>query len=132
MEKKDIIFYGIGIAILIIAIWYFTQNKKAPSAPTSAFTVDLTNPTNAPLNSSGGTVATNGVNIVNTGSGFTALAQACTHQGCPLAYNKSGNDFVCPCHGGTFDINGNVTQGPPKIALQKFNVTQNGNILTIG
>ena len=36
----------------------------------------------------------------------TAFDIHCTHLGCPLSYSSGAQRFVCPCHGGTFDIEG--------------------------
>ncbi|WP_436393926.1 TQO small subunit DoxD [Amycolatopsis sp. MEPSY49] len=41
---------------------------------------------------------------------FMAFLATCTHQGCPITLAGSG--FRCPCHGSTFDGNGQVTGGP--------------------
>lgn len=41
---------------------------------------------------------------------FLAFLAACTHQGCPVTPADPG--FRCPCHGSTFDGNGQVTAGP--------------------
>ncbi|MBO0610378.1 DoxX family membrane protein [Myceligenerans salitolerans] len=46
---------------------------------------------------------------------FLAFLAACTHQGCPIAPADSG--FRCPCHGSTFDGNGQVTGGPATKSL---------------
>lgn len=41
---------------------------------------------------------------------FLAFLATCTHQGCPIT--PAGSGFRCPCHGSTFDGNGQVTGGP--------------------
>ncbi|MFE5563989.1 Rieske 2Fe-2S domain-containing protein [Amycolatopsis japonica] len=41
---------------------------------------------------------------------FMAFLATCTHQGCPVT--PAGTGFRCPCHGSTFDGNGQVTGGP--------------------
>ncbi len=41
---------------------------------------------------------------------FMAFLATCTHQGCPIM--PAGSGFRCPCHGSTFDGNGQVTGGP--------------------
>lgn len=46
---------------------------------------------------------------------FLAFNSSCTHQGCPVTYVGSG--FRCPCHGSTFDGNGQVTGGPARAPL---------------
>ena len=48
---------------------------------------------------------------------YEALSARCTHHGCVVAYQDTQKEFVCPCHGGTFDIAGAVVQGPPRIPL---------------
>jgi Rieske Fe-S protein len=48
---------------------------------------------------------------------FRIFSAACTHAGCPVAWKSARNLFVCPCHGGTFDADGNRTGGPPQRAL---------------
>lgn len=37
----------------------------------------------------------------------------CTHLGCPLAFSSGSGTFLCPCHGGSFDVEGDVLSGPP-------------------
>ena len=117
-----------GVAFGGAAIFLESCKKDKPKVP---FTLDLTQSANASLNSSGGSVVSNGVIVVNSGGSFVAVTRTCTHSSCSVAYNKSSNDFICPCHGGTFDIDGNVVSGPPPSALKKYSVTKNGNILTI-
>jgi thiosulfate dehydrogenase [quinone] large subunit len=51
---------------------------------------------------------------------FIAFNATCTHQGCPVSYVRPG--FHCPCHGSTFDQNGQVTQGPANTPLVKIPV----------
>ena len=51
---------------------------------------------------------------------FVAFDATCTHQGCPITYTGPG--FRCPCHGSTFDQNGQVTGGPASTPLLKIPV----------
>jgi len=47
---------------------------------------------------------------------FRAFSAVCTHAGCTV--DISGGEFVCPCHGGSYDIRtGAVTGGPPPRSL---------------
>lgn len=105
--------------------------NTSPQGPSVNFTLDLSSPSNAVLNNPGGSLASNGVVIVNLSGSYTAVAQACTHNGCSVNYSSSGNNFVCPCHGGVFDINGGVSSGPPPAPLKKYTVTKSGTVLTI-
>jgi thiosulfate dehydrogenase [quinone] large subunit len=48
--------------------------------------------------------------------GFRAFSAVCTHAGCTV--DVSDGEFVCPCHGGRYDIRtGAVTGGPPPVSL---------------
>ncbi len=122
-----------GTALVASAAFLESCSKTGvgPTAGHKNFTLDLSKSANAALKSPGGSVISQSVIIVNTGGSFVALSDICTHQGCSVFYNKGGNDFVCPCHGGTYNINGQVIAGPPPAPLKKYNVSQKGNILTI-
>lgn len=49
-----------------------------------------------------------------------ALSAVCPHLGCVVKWNETGKEFFCPCHGGRFDIKGNVLGGPPPRPLPSF------------
>lgn len=75
---------------------------------------------------------------------FTIVSNRCVHLGCPVQVNgltlaedkkevKEGeatlaeltptiaaSGFGCPCHGGQYDTEGNVTAGPPVRALDRY------------
>ena len=40
------------------------------------------------------------------------LTSVCPHLGCTVPWNKEKNHFVCPCHGGTFTLDGTRVSGP--------------------
>ena len=42
----------------------------------------------------------------------------CTHLGCIPAYKGEEKKFLCACHGGEFDLSGNVLKSPPPSALK--------------
>ena len=46
-----------------------------------------------------------------------ALQSTCTHLGCRTAYDRKTKRILCPCHGGVFDAQGNVLEGPPPSPL---------------
>ena len=61
--------------------------------------------------------------------GVYALTSTCSHQGCDIAVQGSGDSaiFVCPCHNSKFDRNGAVRQGPANAPLVHFAVEIDGN-----
>src|SRR5690606_18141343 len=40
-----------------------------------------------------------------------ALSPVCTHAGCIVTWNDAEKSWDCPCHGGRYDIYGNVLTG---------------------
>jgi thiosulfate dehydrogenase [quinone] large subunit len=62
--------------------------------------------------------------VVQPASGtFVAFSAVCTHAGCPVQYDQSATQFVCPCHGGVYDARtGQVLQGPPPRPLPRIPV----------
>ena len=82
---------------------------------------------------------------------FTILSNRCVHLGCPVqpagptgdAVDVDGlnvtlipvqpANFSCPCHGGAYDTEGNVTAGPPTRALDRYQFKiVNGNLVLAG
>jgi nitrite reductase/ring-hydroxylating ferredoxin subunit len=57
--------------------------------------------------------------------GLYAMSAVCTHAGCILDDNAKtiAAGLSCPCHGSTFDGNGQVTRGPARSPLQHYRVS---------
>jgi Rieske Fe-S protein len=51
--------------------------------------------------------------IIRRGNQLFALSSICTHRRC-LVDAEPDQSFYCPCHGSTFNPNGQVTYGPAK------------------
>ena len=60
--------------------------------------------------------------VRSNSSEISAIDPTCTHLGCTCYWDESIHMFLCPCHGGAFDINGNVTLGPPPKPLARLHV----------
>jgi Rieske Fe-S protein len=56
----------------------------------------------------------------NADGEFLFLDPVCTHAKCIVNWNDFEKTWDCPCHGGRFDVNGNVLTGPPRKALKKI------------
>ena len=52
-----------------------------------------------------------------------ALNPVCTHAKCIVNFNAAEKSWDCPCHGGRFNINGQVLTGPPRMDLQKVEIS---------
>jgi Rieske Fe-S protein len=66
-----------------------------------------------------------GFYLVADGAGIYALTAICTHNGCKVVA-EAGQGFGCPCHDSEYDLQGNVLQGPAKLPLKHFEVTEQG------
>ncbi len=60
-----------------------------------------------------------GVCISNDGGTITAISPVCTHRGCLTHWNPNKNEFICPCHGSRYDIEGLVVHGPATHPLHR-------------
>jgi Rieske Fe-S protein len=68
--------------------------------------------------------------VVAAGPGrYAALSSVCTHLQCTVTVE--GSQIRCPCHGSTFDREGNVLQGPATQPLARYatRVTAEGELV---
>jgi len=57
--------------------------------------------------------------------GYRAFSAVCQHLGCRVKWDEGVQQYLCPCHGGIYDRDGNVVAGPPPRGLVKLNVRVN-------
>jgi quinol---cytochrome c reductase iron-sulfur subunit, bacillus type len=84
---------------------------------------------------------------------FTIISNRCVHLGCPVQpqgltdeeprevetesgrvelFGTSPSGFVCPCHGGSYTIEGNRQAGPPVRALDRYSYSIRNGKLVLG
>ncbi|CAA7600069.1 Rieske 2Fe-2S subunit signature [Acididesulfobacillus acetoxydans] len=74
-----------------------------------------------------------GVYVVNLGQGnWLALDFHCTHLQCAVNWVAAVGKFMCPCHGGVYDIRGQVLSGPPPKALPRRVIKIIGDSVQVG
>ena len=74
-----------------------------------------------------------GVYVLNLGAeGWLALDFHCTHLQCAVNWLDATKSFACPCHGGMYDIKGNVIGGPPPRPLEHRVIQIQGNSVMVG
>ncbi len=61
------------------------------------------------------------------------LSNICAHLGCPVRWVivEGEGEFLCPCHGGIYDINGGYIGGPPPRGMFRYpvrEVREDGNL----
>lgn len=56
--------------------------------------------------------------------GIMAIVATCTHLGCEVHYHQDKQEWLCPCHASTYDIEGRPLSGPalkalPRVAVER-------------
>ncbi len=64
--------------------------------------------------------------------GLVAFLRTCTHFGCLVEFNKNRQIFLCPCHAGIYDLEGNVVSGPPPKPLTAIPLRIEGDSIILG
>jgi Rieske Fe-S protein len=70
--------------------------------------------------------------IVSSSDRLTVLSAVCSHLGCLVNYRKETREFVCPCHGGKYDIAGRNIEGPPPAPLTAYPVEVRNGMVMVG
>jgi len=52
--------------------------------------------------------------------GLIAFSPVCTHLGCYVNWDNNRKEFLCPCHGGRYNSEGQVIAGPPPKSLVRL------------
>ena len=60
---------------------------------------------------------------------IVAISNRCAHLGCPVRFVQAAGNFICPCHGGVYNLIGFPTGGPPVRPLDRFYTrVENGRV----
>jgi Rieske Fe-S protein len=51
---------------------------------------------------------------------ITVFSNWCTHLSCRVTWQEDEDVYICPCHDGLFDIDGQVVAGPPPEPLWEY------------
>lgn len=61
---------------------------------------------------------------------LSVFSTNCPHLGCGIDWGQAENKFLCPCHGGIFDVDGKTLAGPSPRGLYAYETKiENNNIL---
>ena len=72
------------------------------------------------------------VYVTDRGHGnFVVLSRSCSHLNCLVRWETSRERFICPCHGGIFDEEGNVLRGPPQRPLERLQTKITNGVLYV-
>ena len=142
LSRRRFLTYGIGTVGATMGLSYlgllgsFVVPQAAAAAANTLQKVGSVAefPVNTPtLVSYNGSATEEGIYLINQGAeGFIALDFHCTHLQCAVTWVQASKQFICPCHGGLFDIQGKVIGGPPPKALMRRIVKIEGGNVMIG
>lgn len=63
---------------------------------------------------------------------FIAVSSRCAHLGCPVRWVDAAERFICPCHGGVYNLLGVPVGGPPVRPLDRFYTRVVGEQVQVG
>ncbi|MGO9319560.1 MAG: ubiquinol-cytochrome c reductase iron-sulfur subunit [Solirubrobacteraceae bacterium] len=66
------------------------------------------------------------------GTPYIAISSRCAHVGCPVRWVDASERFICPCHGGVYDLLGRRVGGPPVRPLDRFYTRVDGENVEVG
>lgn len=69
--------------------------------------------------------------VRHAGGEMRVLSSTCTHLGCRVEWDAARGTFLCPCHQGRFDRDGQVLEGPPTEPLPAYPVRIDGDNLFV-
>jgi menaquinol-cytochrome c reductase iron-sulfur subunit len=69
---------------------------------------------------------------VDSHTPYSAISSRCAHVGCPVRWVDASERFICPCHGGVYDLLGRRVGGPPVRPLDRFYTRVNGENVEVG
>jgi Rieske Fe-S protein len=63
---------------------------------------------------------------------FIVVTSRCSHVGCPVGFYDAAGSFICPCHGGVYDLRGRRTGGPPPRPLDRSYTRVRRGLVEVG
>lgn len=116
-------------AMIYPVIRYLAPRSSADSRRTVEFPLDQLADGDAKFFDYAGKAA---VLVRLAGGGVVVRSAVCSHLGCIVQWQKDTGQFLCPCHGGQFGIDGRVLGGPPPQPLEALPFTIANGIVRVG
>jgi len=106
----------------------FTENEYFPKVVTITPGVGETGKTSVYVRKRNAALDTD---AADRDTPYIALSTRCAHVGCPVRWVPAAERFVCPCHGGVYDVLGRRVSGPPVRPLDRFPTRIRGNVVQL-
>lgn len=113
-----------GIGIGMTALWGIMLKQQQVLNENKVITL--------PFNPNKGVNFIDDFIILNKQGITTVFSSRCTHLGCRINHHKN-NELLCPCHGSSFTMEGEVIKGPAVTPLKKldFEINSSGDFITV-
>ena len=70
-----------------------------------------------------------GVYVLRRAEQVKVLSNICTHLSCRVTWRSEGQEYHCPCHDASFDIEGEIVTGPqPRPLVEYETKVEEGNL----
>ncbi len=69
--------------------------------------------------------------VKRSSSEITVFSPICPHLGCHYDWHADGNEFICPCHGSVYSMEGQVLGGPAPRPLDTLPWRLEGDVLSV-
>lgn len=134
IERRNFVTRGCGViaACLAVPLWSLlggcaNDGKTEEAGPLKLVLAELPLNRRVRLEHDG-----RAVEVVRTVEGVTARSLLCTHLGCTVRWIEEEKIYLCPCHEGRFDREGQPIYGPPREPLREIDVTVTETEVVIG
>ena len=134
IDRRDFMTRGCGIfaVCLTVPVWTLLGGcagggKPEEPGPLKVVLAEL--PLNRRVRFEHGDKA---LEIVRTENGVSARSLLCTHQGCNVRWIEDRQIYLCPCHEGKFNAEGQPIYGQPREPLREIGVTVTETEVIIG
>ena len=95
----------------------FTDSNYIPVVVTEAYGIGEAGKTTAYVRQHNAAIDTD---VYDRNTPYIAISTRCAHLGCPVRWVDAAERFICPCHGGVYDLLGRRVGGPPVRPLDRF------------
>ena len=95
----------------------FTDTNYIPVVVTEVYGIGEAGKTTAYVRQHNAAIDTD---VYDRNTPYIAISTRCAHLGCPVRWVDAAERFICPCHGGVYDLLGRRVGGPPVRPLDRF------------
>jgi len=134
IDRRDFVTRGCGVfaACLTVPLWTLlggcaVGGKSEELGPLKVALAEL--PLNRRVRYEHGERA---LEHVRTENGVSARSLLCTHQGCNVRWIEDQQIYLCPCHEGKFNAEGQPIYGQPREPLRELMITVTPTEVIVG